>query len=140
MPRHGHERQLGGLHGRPRHADAAPGGGPTDPPPTRPRDTIAEIQGTGSTSPLSGKTVTTSGVVTAAYPTGGFNGFYLQTAGSGGAVDPATHLASDAVFVFGSAATGVVQRGDHVEVTGKVSRVRRHHRDHRRSCRREGAG
>ena len=83
--------------------------------------TIAEIQGTGSTSPFSGKRVTTSGVVTAAYPTGGFNGFYLQTAGTGGEVDPATHQASDAVFVFGSAATGVVQRGDHVEVTGKVT-------------------
>ena len=41
--------------------------------------------------------------MTAAYPTGGFNGFYLQTAGTGGDVDPATHQASDAVFVFGSA-------------------------------------
>ena len=39
------------------------------------------------------------GVVTAAYTTGGFNGFYMQTAGSGGASDP-THNASDAIFVF----------------------------------------
>ena len=96
-------------------------GGTTEPPGDPVPATIAEIQGTGATSPLAGKPVTTSGVVTAAYPTGGFNGFYLQTAGTGGDVDPATHQASDAVFVFGSAATGVVQIGDHVEVTGKVS-------------------
>ena len=97
----------------------APGG--TEPPGDPVAATIAEIQGTGATSPLAGKPVTTSGVVTAAYPTGGFNGFYLQTAGTGGDIDAATHQASDAVFVFGSAATGVVQLGDHVEVTGKVS-------------------
>ena len=97
-------------------------GGPTDPPdPTPTVRTIAEIQGTGSTSPLIGQTVITSGVVTAHYPTGGFNGFYLQTAGTGGALDPATHLASDAVFVFGSAAAGAVHLEDHVRVTGKVS-------------------
>ncbi len=99
---------------------AAPAGDP-EPPGDPVAATIAEIQGTGSTSPFSGKLVTTSGVVTAAYPTGGFNGFYLQTAGTGDEVDPATHQASDAVFVFGSAATGVVKRGDHVEVTGKVT-------------------
>ena len=60
-------------------------------------------------------------MVTAAYPVSGFNGFYLQTAGTGGEVDPATHQASDAVFVFGSAAAKAVQVGEHVEVTGKVS-------------------
>ena len=53
--------------------------------------------------------VITEGVVTAAYPTGGFNGFNLQTAGTGGDVDPATHQASDAVFVFGSAAAQAVR-------------------------------
>ena len=61
---------------------------PDDPPTTQ---TIEEIQGTGATSPFVGKAVTTEGVVTAAYPTGGFNGFYLQTAGTGGDVDAATH-------------------------------------------------
>ena len=40
-------------------------------------------------------------MVTAAYPTGGFNGFYLQTDGTGGGTD-ATPGASDAIFVFGS--------------------------------------
>jgi 5'-nucleotidase len=81
---------------------------------------IADIQGTGDASPLVGETVTTRGVVTAAYPTGGFNGFYLQTAGTGGDAD-ATPGASDAVFVFSAAAAAAVAVGDHVEVTGVVS-------------------
>src|SRR5262249_53597672 len=47
--------------------------------------TIAQIQGTNTNaSPLAGKTVTTEGVVTAAYATGGFNGFYIETGGAGG--------------------------------------------------------
>lgn len=82
--------------------------------------TIADIQGTGDASPLVGDTVTTQGVVTAAYPTGGFNGFYLQTAGTGGDTD-ATPGASDAVFVYSAAAAAGVAVGDHVEVTGVVS-------------------
>ncbi|MFC6150034.1 MULTISPECIES: ExeM/NucH family extracellular endonuclease [Mumia] len=82
--------------------------------------TIAEIQGTGAASPYDGDTVITQGVVTAAYPTGGFNGFYLQTAGSGGAGD-ATPGTSDGIFVFGSAAVAKVAVGDHVELTGVVS-------------------
>lgn len=81
---------------------------------------IAAIQGTGDASPLAGETVTTQGVVTAAYPTGGFNGFYLQTAGTGGEAD-ATPGASDAVFVYSAAAAADVSVGDHVEVTGVVS-------------------
>ena len=61
---------------------------------------IAEIQGTNTdTSPHLDDTVTTNGVVTAKYPVGGFNGFFMQTAGTGGAVD-ATPGASDAIFVF----------------------------------------
>ena len=64
-----------------------------------PAGTIAidEIQGTGATSPIVGTTVTTRGIVTAAYPTGGFIGFYIQTPGTGAAnIDLATHTASDA--------------------------------------------
>ena len=79
---------------------------------------IRDIQGTGATTPLAGQTVTTRGVVTAAYPTGGYNGFFIQTPGTGGPLDPQTHLASDAVFVYGSAATAKVAIGQHVEVTG----------------------
>jgi len=91
------------------------------PDPEEPGDpvalTIAEIQGTGDASPVVGQRVVTTGVVTAVYPTGGFNGFYLQTAGTGGELGD-DHDASHAVFVFGT--TAGVEIGDHVEVTGDV--------------------
>ena len=48
-------------------------------------------------------TVTTKGKVTAAYPTGGFNGYFIQTPGTGGDLDLATHKASDGVFVYSPA-------------------------------------
>lgn len=90
-------------------------------PPEPPVDvTIAEIQGTGSASPLVGRTVTTSGVVTAAYPSGGFDGLYLQTEGTGGTA-PADRTASDGVFVASAAMVADVEIGDHVEVTGTVA-------------------
>ncbi|HEX6248568.1 MAG TPA: ExeM/NucH family extracellular endonuclease [Nocardioidaceae bacterium] len=92
---------------------------PPPPPPAELELSIAEIQGTGTASEHVGDIVTTTGVVTAAYPTGGYNGFYIQTEGTGGATDT-TPGASDAVFVYGSAATAVVEIGDHVEVTGEV--------------------
>ena len=84
--------------------------------------TIAEIQGTDTdTSPLAGKTVTTEGVVTAVYATGGFSGFYIQTGGTGGTVaDDRTPGASDAVFVYGSQSAGTVSIGDSVRVHGTV--------------------
>ncbi|MCA5892099.1 ExeM/NucH family extracellular endonuclease [Isoptericola sp. NEAU-Y5] len=99
------------------------GPGPDPDPDPEPRTaTIAEIQGTGSASPLAGSVVTTTGVVTAAYPTGGFGGLYLQTAGTGGdPADDATPGASDGVFVFSRAAAADLAVGDHVEVTGEVS-------------------
>ncbi len=81
---------------------------------------IAEIQGTGPKSPQRRGQATTRGVVTAAYPTGGFSGAFIQTAGSGGPIDLATHRASDGIFVFGSAFANGVRIGDHVEVTGRV--------------------
>nr|BFE58454.1 ExeM/NucH family extracellular endonuclease [Dactylosporangium thailandense] len=83
---------------------------------------IAAIQGTNTdTSPYAGRFVTTEGVVTAVYTTGGFNGFFLQTGGSGGteAADT-TPGASDAVFVFGSISAGQVSIGDSVRVSGTV--------------------
>lgn len=82
--------------------------------------TIAEVQGPGAASPLAGQTVTTRGVVTAAYPEGGFRGFYLQTEGTGGGRDLST--ASDGVFVY--QASGALDAdaviGNFVEVTGEV--------------------
>lgn len=92
-------------------------GGGVEPPTVH---TIAEIQGSGSVSPLVGQTVVTTGVVTAAYPTGGFNGYYIQTAGTGGDADLTSRSASDAVFVFSPATVGDVAVGDHVQVTGAV--------------------
>ncbi|MDQ3628323.1 MAG: ExeM/NucH family extracellular endonuclease [Actinomycetota bacterium] len=93
---------------------------PQDPPPSGEPTaaTIAEIQGTGASSPLVGEDVVTRGVVTAAYPTGGIDGFYIQTEGTGGALDE-THDASDGLFVYDPGFT--VAKGDHVEVTGEVS-------------------
>ncbi len=91
-----------------------------DPDPDVTAATIAEIQGPADTSPLVGKTVRTEGVVTAAYPTGGFNGLYLQTAGSGGPGRPAG-APSDAVFVYSAAAAQTLAVGQAVEVTGVVS-------------------
>ncbi len=82
---------------------------------------IAQIQGDGDASPLVGTTVTTTGVVTAHYPTGGLDGYVLQTAGTGGDLDLASHTASDAIFVSAPGATGAVELGDTVEVTGTVA-------------------
>ena len=94
---------------------------PVTPPPPPVEATIAEIQGTGDTSPLAGTRVVTQGVVTAAYPTGGFNGYVIQTDGTGGS-DDATSDASDAVFVHQPSAEPVaVEIGDYVQVTGDVS-------------------
>lgn len=83
---------------------------------------IAAIQGTNTdTSPWANKEVTTEGIVTATYTTGGFNGFFLQTGGAGGSeAGDATPGASDAIFVFGSASAGQVTIGDSVRVAGTV--------------------
>ncbi|HSX68735.1 lamin tail domain-containing protein, partial [Nocardioides sp.] len=91
---------------------------PTEPPaPTL--TPIAAIQGTGAASPLAGQTVTTEGVVTAVYP-GRFNGFFLQTAGTGST--DTTPRASDALFVFGrNVDETTLAIGDSVRVTGAVS-------------------
>jgi 5'-nucleotidase len=98
-----------------------PGAGTTPPPGEPVATTIAQVQGTGSASPLVGQNVIIEGVVTAAYPTGGFRGFYLQTQGTG--PEPSPSGASDGVFVFqsGGALDADAVPGNYVEVTGKVS-------------------
>ncbi|MFP7696791.1 ExeM/NucH family extracellular endonuclease [Trueperella sp. LYQ143] len=78
---------------------------------------IATIQGQTDTTPYDGKAVTTEGIVTAVYRTGGFNGIYLQTPGTGGTQDGA---ASHGIFVY-SGKTGMVDKvaiGDYLRVTG----------------------
>ncbi|HCB06553.1 MAG TPA: hypothetical protein DEQ43_20315 [Nocardioides bacterium] len=78
---------------------------------------IAEIQGSGTASPLTGTVRTTEGVVTATYPVGGFNGFYLQTPGA-----DTTPGRSDALFVFTpSFDDSTLDIGDSVQVTGTVT-------------------
>jgi 5'-nucleotidase len=94
------------------------GGGTPEPPVALPIDAI---QGTTDVSQQVGHAVTTTGIITAAYPTGGFNGFYLQTPGTGGAVDLTSHTASDGIFVYSSATASAVSIGDYVRVTGTVS-------------------
>ncbi|WP_156483831.1 ExeM/NucH family extracellular endonuclease [Brevibacterium linens] len=81
---------------------------------------IADVQGTGDVSPVQGKTVTTRGVVTAAYPEGGLNGYYIQTPGTGGA-DAADDTASDGIFVYSPDTVADISIDAHVEVTGTVS-------------------
>lgn len=99
----------------PRNAGSVPPDPDPEPEPTA--RTIAEIQGTNTdTSPLNGQNVITEGVVTAAYPVGGFNGFYLETGGP-----DTTPGASDAVFVFGSISAAQVAVGDSVRVAAKVT-------------------
>ncbi len=70
---------------------------------------VYEIQGSGTSSPLEGRRVIATGVVTALAP----NGFFIQTASDG---NPDT---SDGIFVFTDAAPSVAV-GDQVEVTGTV--------------------
>ena len=89
---------------------------PTSTPPTG-VTAISAIQGTEDASPLAGTTVNTVGVVTAAYPSGGFAGFYLQTPGTGSTTGPASH----GIFVYTKTLTSDVAIGDYVSVTGAVS-------------------
>jgi len=89
---------------------------------------IDEIQGTGASSPRVGQMVTTTGVVTATYAdpdfaSSNFDGFYIQTGGTGGATDT-TPGASDAVFVYvgtNKPLPAGVAVGDSVRVTGTVT-------------------
>jgi len=105
--------------------DVAPenGDGETPTPPdTTPAGefSVAEVQGSGDASPWVGRYVTTSGVVTAAYPTGGLSGYAIQTPGTGGALDLDAQVASDALFVYSAETVESVSVGDLVEVTGLV--------------------
>ena len=96
---------------------------PPPPPTTTVDKTIAEVQGTDSASPFAGDKYTyvrTRGVVTAAYPTGGFYAFVIQTPGTGSGTD-ATPGASDALYVYQKSGGVAGHVGDYVEVTGLVS-------------------
>lgn len=93
---------------------------PTAPEAPAGQTSIADIQGTTDTSPMVGRTVTTTGVITAAYPKGGFNGLYIQTPGSGGVAKTPTD-ASDGIFVHSAKAASAYTAGQCVVVSGEVS-------------------
>ncbi|WP_322098168.1 ExeM/NucH family extracellular endonuclease [Nakamurella alba] len=104
--------------GAPTPGEPTPG---EEEPPAAGTVTIAEIQGTGAASPLAGQSATTRGIVTAAYPVGGFNAYTIQTPGTGGPLDVSgAAVASQGLFVFSAATVADVAIGDHVEVTGTV--------------------
>ncbi|WP_433530416.1 ExeM/NucH family extracellular endonuclease [Micromonospora sp. CA-263727] len=86
--------------------------------------TIAQVQGTGSATPVAGTRVTVEGIVTADHRTGGYNGVYVQTAGSGGERPVAAGTASDGIFVYLTTSTAnhpSVAIGDRVRVSGTAS-------------------
>jgi 5'-nucleotidase len=84
--------------------------------------TIAEVQGTGAATTLAGTRVTVEGVVTADHRSGGYNGIYVQTAGSGGERPVAAGTASDAIFVYLPTGTApAVAIGDLVRVSGTAN-------------------
>lgn len=99
----------------------AAGSGPVTPPAPPVALSIAQIQGTIDVSPEVGKAVTTTGIVAGAYPTGGFNGYFIQTPETGGAVDLDVHTASDGLFVYSTSTVASVSLGEYVSVTGMVS-------------------
>ena len=87
-------------------------------PPADPELTaISAIQGTGTASPLLGQPVIVRGVVTAAYPAGGFFGYTIQTPGTGGTI-PA---ASEGLYIRVSTGAADKAIGDYIEVTGTVT-------------------
>jgi predicted extracellular nuclease len=104
-------------------AAPTPGGGPATQPACPAEMTIEAIQGVGASSPCDGvdHDITTRGIVTAAFPVGGFYGFYVQTPGTGGDLDFADHRASDGLYVYSPATVATVAIGDYLEVTGEVS-------------------
>jgi uncharacterized protein len=75
---------------------------------------IHTIQGSGSTSPLVGQTVSTRGIVTGVRT----NGYYIQEPDATTDADPTT---SEGIFVFTSAPPATAVVGDLVQVTATVS-------------------
>jgi 5'-nucleotidase len=104
------------------------GGGDPDPDPVgcaglTVNHTIADVQGTTDVAPRAGSQVVVAGVATADHRTGGYNGIYVQTAGSGGHA-PAAGTPSDGVFVYlttNAAIHPAVAIGDQVRVRGTVT-------------------
>ncbi len=96
--------------------------GNTPPPPSGPSTTaIGAVQGSGTSSPLDGQTVTVAGIVTGDFQSGDgddddLGGFYIQQQTPDSDPD-----SSEGLFIFdGDTPTTDVAVGDRVEVTGTV--------------------
>ncbi|MDO5721968.1 MAG: ExeM/NucH family extracellular endonuclease [Actinomycetaceae bacterium] len=72
---------------------------------------VRELAAAGAEDP-----VTTRGVVTASYPTGGFFGYYLQTPGTGGDVN--LESPSEGIFVYPGKKQRIPEVGECVTITG----------------------
>ena len=88
---------------------------------------ISQVQGSGSTTPLNGQSVTVRGVVTADFTSGGasgvpssqgLRGFFLEAGTMDRDGDPRT---SEGVFVFDGGGTFAGEIGDVVAVAGRAS-------------------
>lgn len=82
---------------------------------------ISSVQGSGSTSPLTGTTVTVEAIVVGDFQTQGsgqLRGFFLQEEDADVDGDPDT---SEGIFIFCSSCPTAVAVGDKVLVTGSVS-------------------
>lgn len=88
---------------------------PGDPETPSQRVSIEEIQGTGESTPLDGQQVETAGWVTASYPEGGLNGFFIQMGGEGALRSKGA--ASGALFVY-TGSGSPTEIGTCVIVTG----------------------
>lgn len=81
---------------------------------------ISAVQGSGTSSPLVGQTITVEGIVVGDFQGGsgvGLGGFFIQEEDADSDLDPAT---SDGVWVFDNSASIDVAEGDLVTVTGLV--------------------
>ncbi len=96
--------------------------------------TIAEVQGTGTATPLAGSRVTVEGIVTADHRSGGYNGVYVQTAGSGAERPVAAGTASDGIFVYLTSNTANHPSSRSATASGSAhgGRVQRPHPAHHR--------
>ncbi len=78
--------------------------------------TIPQIQGNNNLSPYNGKSITTSGIVTACFfGNGSINGFFLQDKTGDG-----NSNTSDGIFVY-SPVNSTIQPGDEIRLTAAVS-------------------
>ncbi len=80
---------------------------------------IHTIQGTGTSSPLQGQTVTVEGIVVASFPgSGGLSGFFLQEEDGDADQDPRS---SEGIFVYDPAGLFVGGVGERLRLSGTVA-------------------